>query len=57
MKKHFPTYIHHTCNEYPYIFVSAGVRGLQLKIAPADLLNMTQAMAVEGLGTVLSSVQ
>ena len=43
MKKHFPTYIHHTCNDFPYLFVSAGVRGLQLKIAPSDLLRMVQA--------------
>ena len=43
MKKHFSTYIHYTCEEFPYIFVSAGVRGLQLKIAPADLLRMAQA--------------
>ena len=47
MKKHFPTYIHHTCEEFPYIFVSAGVRGLQLKIAPADLLRMAQAEVAE----------
>ena len=47
MKKHFPTYIHHTCNAFPYIFVSAGVRGLQLKVAPADLLRMAQAEVAE----------
>ena len=38
MKKHFPTYIHHTCMDFPYIYVSAGMRGLQVKIAPADLV-------------------
>lgn len=38
MKKHFPTYIHETCLEFPYIYVSAGQRGLQIKIAPADLI-------------------
>ena len=43
MKKHFPTYIHETCNEHPYIFISAGVRGLQVKIAPDDLLCIAQA--------------
>ena len=43
MKKHFPTYIHHTCNDFPYIYVSAGVRGLQVKLAPADLINVSQA--------------
>ena len=43
MKKHFPTYIHHTCNDFDYIFVSAGVRGLQVKIAPADLVKVSRA--------------
>jgi Cys-tRNA(Pro)/Cys-tRNA(Cys) deacylase len=37
MKKPFPTFIHSTCNEFDYIYVSAGVRGLQFKISPADL--------------------
>lgn len=39
MKKHFPTYIYHTCVNFPYIYVSAGQRGLQIKMAPNDLLN------------------
>ena len=47
MKKHFPTYIHHTCNDHPYIYISAGVRGLQVKIAPADLLRIAQADVAE----------
>lgn len=38
MKKPFPTYFHQTCNDFDYIFVSAGLRGLQLKMAPADLV-------------------
>jgi Cys-tRNA(Pro)/Cys-tRNA(Cys) deacylase len=38
MKKHFPTYIHETCMQHLYIYVSAGQRGLQLKVAPADLV-------------------
>ncbi len=37
MKKHFPTYIHESCQAFPYIYVSAGMRGLQIKIAPQDL--------------------
>ncbi|MBO4615565.1 MAG: Cys-tRNA(Pro) deacylase [Bacteroidales bacterium] len=37
MKKPFPTYIHSTCMDFDYIYVSAGVRGLQLKINPSDL--------------------
>jgi len=40
MKKTYPTYIDETCTLYDYIFVSAGIRGLQLKIAPADLVKI-----------------
>lgn len=43
MKKAFPTYIHATCMEFRYIYVSAGVRGLQIKIAPTDLVNFVRA--------------
>ena len=43
MKKLFPTYIHRTCLGFPYIYVSAGVRGLQLKIAPQDLIREVKA--------------
>lgn len=38
MKKHFPTYIHESCMLFPYIYISAGQRGLQIKIAPDDLI-------------------
>ena len=43
MKKPFPTYIHETCMNFPHIFISAGVRGLQLKLAPQDLINQSKA--------------
>ena len=43
MKKAFPTYIHESCRQFPYIFVSAGVRGLQIKIAPDDLIRELRA--------------
>lgn len=43
MKKPFPTFIHDTCKEFPRIYISAGMRGLQIKIAPADLLSYTGA--------------
>lgn len=43
MKKHFPTYIHHTAEQYPYIYISAGQRGLQIKLDPADLLREARA--------------
>lgn len=38
MKKQFPTFIHETCELFDYIYVSAGVRGLQFKLAPQDLI-------------------
>ena len=44
MKKHFPTYIHRTCEDFSCIFVSAGVRGLQIQIAPSDLISFVQAI-------------
>ena len=43
MKKHFPTYFHKTCLDFPYIYVSAGVRGIQIKIDPADLIKFVSA--------------
>ena len=47
MKKAFPTYFHSTCMDFDYIYVSAGVRGLQLKIAPADLAKYVRASVAE----------
>lgn len=44
MKKPFPTYIHSTAEDFPYIYVSAGVRGLQLKVAPKDLAGYVGAV-------------
>ncbi len=43
MKKHFPTYIHETCLSFPFIYVSAGQRGLQVKLSPADLVREAKA--------------
>ena len=37
MKKHFPTYVHRSAEAFDYIYVSAGQRGLQVKLAPGDL--------------------
>ena len=38
MKKPFPTFIHETCLLFDYIYVSAGMRGLQFKLKPDDLV-------------------
>lgn len=43
MKKAFPTFFHETCNNFDYIYVSAGVRGLQLKINPNDIISYVRA--------------
>lgn len=43
MKKSFPTYIHQSAEAFPHIYVSAGVRGLQFRLAPQDLLRVSRA--------------
>jgi Cys-tRNA(Pro)/Cys-tRNA(Cys) deacylase len=40
MKKLFPTYIDETAQLFEMIFVSAGARGMQIKINPGDLYKM-----------------
>ena len=47
MKKSFPTYFHHTCCDFDYIYVSAGVRGLQFKIQPEPLIAYTRAILAD----------
>jgi len=43
MKKPLPTFFHSAAAGCPYIYVSAGVRGLQLKIAPEALIAFVRA--------------
>ena len=43
MKKHFPTFIHSTIEGFDKILVSAGLRGLQIEIAPKDLIREVRA--------------
>ncbi len=43
MKKRFPTIIDETCQLFDAIYVSGGRRGLQLRIAPDDLVAFTEA--------------
>jgi Cys-tRNA(Pro)/Cys-tRNA(Cys) deacylase len=40
MKKSYPTYIDQSCNNFNYIYVSAGKRGIQIQIAPSDLVRI-----------------
>lgn len=46
MKKLFPTYIHSSCMDFDYIYVSAGVRGLQIKLNANDLTGLINAQIV-----------
>lgn len=47
MRKPFPTFIHSTCLEHQRIYISAGVRGLQIAIAPNDLISYIRATVAE----------
>lgn len=47
MKKHFPTFIHSTSLDQPVIYCSAGQRGLQFRIATADLIAVAQATVAD----------
>lgn len=47
MKKKFPTFVSAEAMDFPFIYVSAGKRGLQLKLAPADLLKAADATAAD----------
>jgi Cys-tRNA(Pro)/Cys-tRNA(Cys) deacylase len=43
MKKNYPVYIHETCQLFDRIFISAGIRGMQISIHPEDLIRVTGA--------------
>lgn len=43
MKKKFPTFIHESALLYDAIYISAGVRGLQLRIDPQTLIDYVGA--------------
>ena len=47
MKKPFPTFFHSSVLDYDFIYVSAGVRGLQLKIDPRQLVQFCGATVAE----------
>ena len=47
MKKPFPTFIHATALEHEYIYISAGVRGMQIKISPTALIDFVGATVEE----------
>lgn len=47
MKKALPTFIHESCLGFTHIYVSAGRRGLQLKLAPNDLIAFVHATVAD----------
>ncbi len=47
LKRPFPIFLHRTAERFDYIYISAGVRGLQLKLAPADLIAYTRATTAD----------
>ena len=47
MKKRFPTFFHSTAPSFDTIFVSAGVRGLQLEISPVSLIEFVGATVAD----------
>ncbi len=47
MKKKYPTYIDEQCILYDEIYISAGVRGMQIKLAPDDLIRIADCTVCE----------
>jgi len=47
MKKPFPVFFHSTATDFDKIFISAGQRGLQLEIAPGDIIGYVKATVAD----------
>ena len=47
MKKNFPVYIDQSAFEQNIIYISAGIRGMQIKLQPDDLKNACKAQMAE----------
>lgn len=47
MKKKYPTFFHLSATDFPEIAVSAGVRGAQIIMPPAQLIAFTQAQTAD----------
>jgi len=41
MKKHFPTFVEETAQLFDKVYVSAGIRGMQVSLSPNDLVKIT----------------
>ncbi len=42
-RKHYPVFLDESALHHPFISISAGMRGMQIIVAPADLRNATNA--------------
>ena len=47
MKKPFPVFFHTTAIGYENIYISAGMRGLQLKVTPSDIVRYTNGVVTD----------
>ena len=47
MMKPFPTWFHHTCTEFDYIYLSAGVRGQQIKVRAMDIISLIKGYTAD----------
>lgn len=47
MEKRLPVLIDETCELYDRIYISGGRRGIQLELAPADLISCTEAVVAD----------
>lgn len=47
MKKPLPTFFHSTATEHEHIYISAGVRGLQIEIEPSELIAFVGATVAD----------
>lgn len=47
MKRPFPIFIHSSVGLHEQVYISAGVRGLQIRIRPSDLIAFTRATVAD----------
>ncbi len=47
MKRQFPTFVHSTASDFDRIYISAGVRGVQICVAPTELIPFVDAEIAE----------
>ncbi|GMU87496.1 MAG: Cys-tRNA(Pro)/Cys-tRNA(Cys) deacylase [Ignavibacteriales bacterium] len=47
MKKHYPVYLDELSGLFDFIYISAGVRGTQMRLKPDDLISVTDAITAD----------